>query len=51
MPTTSSQSIIREVFYPHAPERVWRALTDSAVIAKWLMPNTFEPKLGAQFTE
>jgi uncharacterized protein YndB with AHSA1/START domain len=50
MSTASSQSITREVYYSHAPERVWRALTDSAVIAKWLMPNTFVPRPGAQFT-
>lgn len=35
--------------YPHPPERVWRALTDSRAIAEWLMPNNFEPRLGHKF--
>lgn len=43
-------SILREVFYPHPPERVWRALTDPAALARWLMPNDFQPRLGHRFT-
>jgi uncharacterized protein YndB with AHSA1/START domain len=39
-----------EEHYPYAPERVWEAITDSASIAEWLMPNDFEPRLGHQFT-
>lgn len=46
----TTTSITQDVYYPHAPERVWRALTDSAIIAQWLMPNTFELRLGHQFT-
>jgi uncharacterized protein YndB with AHSA1/START domain len=38
-----------EVVYPHRPERVWRALTDRAALAEWLMPNDFEPRLGHRF--
>lgn len=38
-----------EECYPHAPEKVWRALTDSQAIAQWLMPNDFEPRLGHRF--
>lgn len=38
-----------EAFYPYPPERVWRAITDSKAMAKWLMPNDFEPKLGHKF--
>ena len=30
---------------PHPPERVWQALTDPALLARWLMPNDF-PKPG-----
>jgi uncharacterized protein YndB with AHSA1/START domain len=36
-------------YYPHPPEKVWRALTDARAIAQWLMPNDFEPKLGHHF--
>src|ERR1051326_2998329 len=38
-----------EVIYPHPPERVWRALTARRALAKWLMPNDFEPRLGHKF--
>jgi uncharacterized protein YndB with AHSA1/START domain len=39
-----------EEHYPHPLERVWEAITDSAAIAEWLMPNDFEPRLGHRFT-
>ncbi len=32
------------------PEQVWRALTESRLIARWLMPNDFQPRLGHRFT-
>ncbi|MES1256959.1 MAG: SRPBCC domain-containing protein [Acidobacteriota bacterium] len=35
--------------YPHPPDDVWSALTDSAALADWLMPNDFEPQLGHRF--
>ena len=38
-----------EEIYPFPPERVWRALTDSAAIADWLMPNDFKPVIGHKF--
>ena len=39
-----------EAFYPHPPEQVWKALTDSAALAKWLMPGEFEPRVGFRFS-
>lgn len=36
--------------YPHPRERVWRALTDPELLARWLMPNDFEPRVGHRFT-
>jgi uncharacterized protein YndB with AHSA1/START domain len=44
-----SRDLHFEFVYPHPPQRVWRALTDSAAIAKWLMPNDFQPKVGHKF--
>ncbi len=38
-----------QVFYPHAPERVWRMLTSRQALSAWLMDNDFEPRLGHQF--
>lgn len=36
---------------PHPPEKVWRALTDPALLAEWLMPVIgFRPEPGAAFT-
>ena len=34
---------------PHERERVWRALTDSAAITDWLMPNNFRAIVGHRF--
>ena len=35
--------------YPHAPAKVWRALTDPALIARWAMrPEGFAPVVGTR---
>jgi uncharacterized protein YndB with AHSA1/START domain len=44
------RSIRVDQFYPHAPEKVWRALTTPALMAQWLMPNDFRPEVGHAFT-
>jgi len=36
-------------FYPHPPERVWRALTDAKALAAWLLPADFRPEAGRTF--
>jgi uncharacterized protein YndB with AHSA1/START domain len=33
----------------HPRERVWRALTDRAVLSAWLMPTDFAPEIGRAF--
>lgn len=38
-----------EIVYEQPRERVWAALTDSAALAAWLMPNDFAPRLGHRF--
>jgi len=45
----STQSIVEERVMPHPPEKVWRALTQSALMAQWLMPNDFKPEVGHRF--
>ena len=45
-----SRSIELEYVYPHPPEHVWRALTDSDALSHWFMENDFEPALGHEFT-
>jgi uncharacterized protein YndB with AHSA1/START domain len=44
-----SRDLKFEVIYRHAPEKVWRALTDPQAIAQWLMKNDFEPREGHKF--
>ncbi|HMH58995.1 MAG TPA: SRPBCC domain-containing protein [Galbitalea sp.] len=43
-------TIETDLFLPNPPETVWFALTDSDLLAKWLMPNDFEPVVGHRFT-
>jgi uncharacterized protein YndB with AHSA1/START domain len=45
----STRSVVTERVFPHAPEKVWRALTESPLLAQWLMKNDFEPKVGKKF--
>ncbi len=44
-----TKSIVVERTMPHAPEKIWRALTTSDLIAEWLMKNDFEPVVGRRF--
>ncbi len=44
------QSISMEFDLPHAPAKVWRALTEPALLAKWLMPTDMQPVVGKAFT-
>lgn len=37
-------------YYPHPPEKLWRALTTPELMAQWLMPNDFRPVIGHAFT-
>lgn len=44
-----SVAIRTDMFLAHPPEQVWRALTDRELLATWLMPNDFEPRVGHRF--
>ena len=46
----SDDAIVIEIVYPHPIRRVWQALSDSEMLARWLMPNTFKPEIGHSFT-
>src|SRR5581483_9801759 len=41
--------LVLEEDLPHPIERVWRALTDPAALAAWLMPNDFQARVGVTF--
>jgi uncharacterized protein YndB with AHSA1/START domain len=44
-----TRSVIIERDFPHAPEKLWHALTQPHLIAEWLMQNDFVPTVGHQF--
>jgi uncharacterized protein YndB with AHSA1/START domain len=48
---SQTQSLAFQVELPHAPTKVWRALTEPALLAEWLLP-VIDHKLerGAAFT-
>ncbi len=42
--------VVEEVF-PHAPEKIWKALTNGSLMGRWLMEATgFKPIVGNHFT-
>ncbi|RFS19293.1 SRPBCC domain-containing protein [Chitinophaga silvatica] len=44
------QKEIRHQFiFPHPPTVVWDYLTNSELLAQWLMPNDFKPLVGHKF--
>ena len=45
-----TETISLEYDLPHPPEKVWRALTDPDLLAKWLMANDIRPVVGHRFT-
>ena len=47
---TETRTVVVERDIAHAPEKLWRALTQPHLIAEWLMQNDFEPKTGHRFT-
>lgn len=47
---TAERSLVLEREVPHPPEKVWRALTQSAIIEEWLMKTNFEPTVGHRFS-
>lgn len=44
-----SRDLVFDRIYRHPPERVWRALTEPEALARWLMENDFEPRVGHRF--
>ena len=48
--TPETKTLVLERRLPHALDKVWRALTQSELMADWLMPNDFEPVVGKHFT-
>ena len=47
--TNSTQSLVIERVFAHPPEKIWRALTESTLLAQWMMNNDFRPVAGHNF--
>jgi uncharacterized protein YndB with AHSA1/START domain len=47
---TDRTAIAVDQYLAHSPARVWAALTDSELLARWLMPNDFQPIVGHRFS-
>lgn len=45
----ATRTVVVERVFAHAPEKVWRALTESPLLAQWLMKNDFAPEVGKRF--
>ncbi|HEX2890344.1 SRPBCC domain-containing protein [Vineibacter terrae] len=48
--TARDDSITVDCTLDEPPEQVWRALTEPALLAQWLMPNDISPGIGDRFT-
>ena len=48
-PASTTRTVVIEREFPHPPEKLWRALTESPLLAQWLMNNDFEPVAGHKF--
>jgi len=49
---TRPQEIVVDEVFPHAPETIWKTLTSSDLMSRWLgmAPTGFEPVVGNRFT-
>jgi uncharacterized protein YndB with AHSA1/START domain len=46
---TATRSLVMEKELAHPVGKVWRALTQGALIKEWLMDNDFQPQVGHKF--
>ena len=44
-----THAITVEKVLPYAADKIWRTLTTSDLLTKWLMPNDFQPSVGHRF--
>lgn len=46
----STRAIVVERYLAHAPEKIWRALTEGPLLERWLMTGDFLAIVGHHFT-
>ena len=44
-----TRTVVIERVFPHALKKVWRAISESPLVAQWLVKNDFEPVVGRKF--
>jgi uncharacterized protein YndB with AHSA1/START domain len=49
-PGIELRTVTVERTFAHAPEKLWRALTQPHLIGEWLMKTDFQPVKGQRFT-
>lgn len=49
MTTEAPRTLVIEKEMFHPPQKIWRALTQGALIKEWLMDNDFQPVVGHKF--
>ena len=51
-PQINARAIVVDAVFPHAPEIIWKTLTSSDLMGRWLRmaPSNFEPIVGSRFT-
>jgi uncharacterized protein YndB with AHSA1/START domain len=47
--TAPTRTLVIERDVPQPQEKIWRALTQSALVEEWLMKNDFQPVVGHRF--
>jgi uncharacterized protein YndB with AHSA1/START domain len=47
--TEATRSLTMEFDLPHPPAKVWRALTEPALVSKWLMTTDMKLSVGERF--
>ena len=50
MTDPETRALVVERLMAHPQEKIWRALTQGALIEEWLMANDFQPVVGHRFT-
>ena len=48
-PLEQTRSVVVEKVFACPPEKLWRALTEPALLTQWLLESDFRPEIGREF--